>query len=100
MAAGSGLQLDRDGRLVHLLTLEGLPAAKHLRGDIYEVKADASTRSFRLLFSTEGRRGNVLLALSAFVKKTQKTPKQELDLAERRLVDWRGRGKRRKAKHL
>ena len=27
MAAGSGLQLDRDGRLVHLLTLEGLPAA-------------------------------------------------------------------------
>jgi hypothetical protein len=31
----------------------GLPAAKHLRGDIYEVRADAATRSFRVRFSTE-----------------------------------------------
>jgi hypothetical protein len=34
----------------------GLVAARHLRGDVYEVRADARTRSFRLLFSTEGRR--------------------------------------------
>ena len=33
----------------------GLPAAKHLRGDIYEVRAEAASRSFRLLFSAEGR---------------------------------------------
>lgn len=48
----------------------GLPAAKHLRGDIYEVRADAPTRSFRLLFSAEGRFKRVL-SLSAFSKKTQ-----------------------------
>ncbi len=77
---------------------EGLVAAKHLRGDIYEVRADAQTRSFRVLFSAEGRFSQVLLSLSAFVKKTQKTPKQELDLAEARLKDWRSRGKQKRPK--
>jgi phage-related protein len=70
----------------------GLPAAKHLRGDIYEVRADASTRSFRLLFSAEGSYSQVLLTLSAFEKRTQKTPPRELELAENRLRDWRHRG--------
>ncbi len=70
----------------------GLPAAKHLRGDIYEIRADAPTRTFRLLFSAEGRYGQVLLSLSAFTKKTQKTPPRKLALAESRLRDWRARG--------
>ena len=74
----------------------GLAAAKHLRGDIYEVRADASTRSFRVLFSTEGRYSQVLLSLSAFEKRTQKTPPRELDLAEGRLRDWRTSGARGK----
>jgi phage-related protein len=52
----------------------GLHAAKHLRGDIYEVIADSPTRSFRVLFAAEGRYGQVLLAVVAFAKKTQKTP--------------------------
>ena len=70
----------------------GLAAARHLRGDIYEVRAHASTRSFRVLFSAEGRFSQVLLSLSAFEKRTQKTPPRELDLAENRLQDWRKRG--------
>jgi phage-related protein len=74
------------------VAVEGLPAAKHLRGDVYEVRADAPTRSFRLLFSAEGRFKQVLLSLSAFSKKTQKTPVRELELAEARLRDWRERG--------
>ena len=73
----------------------GVSAAKHLRGDIYEVRADASSRSFRLLFSAEGRFGQVLLSLSVFAKKTQKTPLRELELAEKRLGDWRARGVRK-----
>lgn len=67
-------------------------SARHLRGDVYEVRADAATRSFRVLFATEGRYGQVLLSLSAFEKRTQKTPPRELELAERRLRDWRERG--------
>ena len=70
----------------------GLSAGKHLRGDVYEVRADAAIRSFRILFSAEGKYGHVLLSLSGFVKKTQTTPPRELELAERRLRDWRERG--------
>ena len=70
----------------------GLSAARHLRGDIYEVRADAPTRSFRILFSAEGRYSQVLLSLSGFEKRTQKTPPRELALAETRLRDWRARG--------
>ena len=71
----------------------GTLAARHLRGEIYEVRADAMTRSFRLLFSCEGRYSHVLLSLSAFEKRTQKAPAREIALAERRLRDWRERAK-------
>lgn len=70
----------------------GLEVAKHLKGDIYEVRTEGPTRALRLLFAKEGRFGQVLLSLSGFVKKTQKTPLAELRLAERRLRDWRARG--------
>ena len=70
----------------------GLLAARHLRGDVYEIKADARSRSFRLLFSAEGSHSQVLLSLSAFEKRTQRTPPRELELAENRLRDWRRRG--------
>ena len=36
----------------------------------------------------------ILLSLAGFPKTTQKTPKGALDVAERRLADWRQRGKR------
>ncbi len=69
----------------------GLTAARHLRGEIYEVRADGERQTFRLLFAPEGRRSQVLLALEAFSKKTQKTPHAKIELAERRLADCRRR---------
>jgi hypothetical protein len=74
----------------------GLAAARHLRHDIYEVRADAASRSFRLLFAAGGKRSQVLLSLSVFEKRTQKTPPRELDVAESRLEDWRTRGAARR----
>jgi phage-related protein len=71
---------------------EGLRAAKHLRGDIYEVKADTADKFFRVLFAAEGRYNHVLLSLDGFAKKDRKTPQNKLDLADRRLRDWRRRG--------
>ena len=70
----------------------GLSAAKHLRSDIYEVKADGDRQTFRILFAPEGRNKQVLLALDGFSKKTMKTPGAKLALAQRRLADWRKRG--------
>jgi phage-related protein len=72
----------------------GLAAARHLRGQIYEVRADGDRQTYRILFAPEGRRSQVLLALEGFSKKTQKTPPEKIRLAERRLADWRCRGHR------
>ena len=71
---------------------EGLRAARHLEGDIWEVRVDGDRVIYRVLFAEEGTRGRVLLALEAFKKKTQKTPPAALALAKRRLADWRRRG--------
>jgi phage-related protein len=62
-------------------------------GAIYEVRADGDRQTYRILFASEGRRGQVLLALDGFSKTTQKTPPEKIRLAERRLADWRRRGK-------
>jgi len=74
------------------LAVEGMRAARHLRGDIWEVRVDGANRTYRVLFSSEGRFGQVLLALEGFTKKTQKTPARTIDLAARRLADWKKRG--------
>ena len=70
----------------------GLAAARHLKGEIYEVRADGDRQTYRILFAPEGRRSQVFLALEGFSKKTQKTPPEKIQLAERRLADWRRRG--------
>ncbi len=61
---------------------------KPIAGDILELRATSGGQAFRLLFAAEGK-GHVLLALVAFEKKTRKTPKATVDLAKRRLSDWR-----------
>ena len=75
----------------------GLSAARHVSGDLYEVRVDGNRVIYRVLFAEEGARGRVLLALVAFNKKTQKTPLTTIQLAKRRLADWRRRGKEQRA---
>lgn len=69
----------------------GLEAARHLRGDIYEVRAEGNKQSFRVLFAQEGSKGRILLALEAISKKSQKTPDGTIKLCETRLAVWRRR---------
>lgn len=89
------LRLRPDERLVVLgemrrVSTVGVSEARHLRGEIYEVRVRARV-SHRILFAREGRHGHILLALHAFAKTTQQTPRHPLELAERRLSDWRSR---------
>lgn len=74
----------------------GLVAARHVRGDIYEVRTEGDRQTFRILFAAEGRSGQVLLALEGFSKKTRRTPPALIELAERRLADWRGSARQRR----
>lgn len=74
----------------------GLRAARHLEDDIWEVRVDGDRVIYRVLFAEEGNRGQVLLALEAYNKKTQKTPPSIIKLAKRRLADWRLRGDKKR----
>ncbi len=74
----------------------GLRAARHLDGDIWEVRVVGDRVVYRVLFAEEGRRGQILLALAGLNKKTQKTPRATIELAKRRLADWRLRGDRKR----
>lgn len=88
---------DRDEVLAAMKDVQanGLAAARHLHGDIYEVRATGARAAYRVLFATEGARSQVLLAVSAFSKKRQRTPLGEIATAERRLADWRARARKR-----
>ena len=54
---------------------------------------------YRILFAEEGSRGQILLALDGFNKKTQKTPRTTIELGKRRLADWRRRGDQKRIAH-
>lgn len=71
---------------------EGLAAARHLDGEIWEVRVDGLRVIYRILFAPQGAKGRVLLSLEAFKKKTRRTPKDKIALAKRRLRDWERRG--------
>jgi len=49
--------------------------------DIYEVRIITSQKSIRMLCFIDN--GNLVVLTNAFVKKTQKTPRREIKLAER-----------------
>lgn len=72
----------------------GLRSARHLDGDIWEVRADGDRVIYRILFATEGSRGQILLSLEGLNKKTTRTPPSTIELAKTRLADWRRRGDR------
>ena len=91
-------RLDEDDAAVVLAAMRdieknGLAVAEQLEDEIHEVKADGFRQSFRVLFAPEGKHDQVLLALEAFSKKTQKTPPAKIRLAKRRLREWRARGR-------
>ncbi len=73
--------------------IHGNSAAHHLRGEIYEAIARADRRQYRILYATEGRSDQILLAVHAIAKKTRSVPGRDITLAERRLRDWRSRGR-------
>jgi phage-related protein len=76
-----------------MVAKDGTRAAKHVEGEIYEVKAEGDRQTFRVLFAQEGERDQVLLALEAFSKKQQRLPRETIELAKCRLRDWRARGR-------
>ena len=69
-------------------------APRSTLGELYEVKAESDRQTFRVLFALEGKHDQVLLSLEAFSKKQRKLPREKIELAKRRLRDWRSRSRK------
>ncbi len=56
---------------------------KHLKGTdgLFEIRVEVSYDIFRIFCCFD--KGNIVVLFNAFQKKTQKTPKQEIELAEK-----------------
>ncbi len=64
----------------------GKPRVDHLRGAIWEIRSKLANRIGRTLFAVDQ---NSLILLHGFIKKTQKTPGADIDLALERFKEWR-----------
>lgn len=59
----------------------GMPLVDNLAPGLWELRIRFATRICRILFCIEGK--NIIL-LHSFIKKTQKTPKQDIEIAQDR----------------
>ena len=64
----------------------GLPLCRKMGIDLWEIRSDIADGISRVFFTVD--KGTMIL-LHGFTKKTQKTPQNEIDTAERRLKDYR-----------
>lgn len=63
----------------------GKPRVDNLRGGIWEVRSRLANRIARVLFAVDGQE---IVLLHGFIKKTQRTPSADMELAERRWKEW------------
>ena len=66
----------------------GMPLVSHLDKEIWEIRSKLETRISRVLFFTQP---SLIILLHGFIKKQQKTPKQDLAIAKNRLRILRGK---------
>jgi phage-related protein len=86
----AGLPLDmqaRFNRIVQLIETHGLervrePHVKHLEARLWEIRMTGRDGIARAIYVTAS--GKRVVVVRIFVKKTQKTPRGELDLARQR----------------
>ncbi len=64
----------------------GKPRVDHLRGPIWEVRSKVGNRIARVLFVVED---SEMILLHGFIKKTQKTNSADIELAIKRLKEWK-----------
>lgn len=64
------------------------PYAKHITGELWELRIKFSSDISRVFYFIPGKR---IVLLHGFVKKTQKTPPVEIETAQKRLEDYKRR---------
>ena len=88
-----GLPRQHQGRLARTIDLLeqfgpqlGFPYTKHLRGKLWELRIRAGRGAHRIVYFAH--LGQRFILLHGFLEKTRKTQRKDLELAERRMVDF------------
>lgn len=68
----------------------GLPHTRAMGGGLFEIRLNGQEGIARVFYCTQKNRE--IVVLHAFVKKTQKTPLQELEIAKQRLQEVKENG--------
>jgi phage-related protein len=78
-------QIGEDIRVVEFGWPIGMPVCKPLGRGLYEVRSELTDRIARVMFLIDGKD---MVLLHGFIKKSQTTPKPEIDLARKRQREW------------
>lgn len=82
--------IGEDIRVVQIRWQLGMPLVKKIEDKLWEIRTHLSGRRIaRILFSISD---NQMLLLHGFIKKSQKTPKRDLNLARNRRKLWQNGG--------
>ena len=65
----------------------GMPLVRPLGGNLYETRSDLKYKIARIFFTVESDK---MILLHGFMKKDQKIPQKEINLARKRLADSKG----------
>ena len=94
-AGGGSKSLDREDRktigedikLVQFRWPLGMPLVRKMESDLWEVRSNLNGGRIARVFFTS--RGNEMALLHGFIKKSQKTPQRDLNVAHNRKNLWR-----------
>ena len=64
----------------------GAPYVKHLQDKLWELRVRSGRKAYRVIYIAHRDRRFILL--HAFLKKSRKTPGQDIAIAERRMADF------------
>lgn len=67
------------------------PLSKHLESGLWELRIRSENNILRIIYTFE--KGQVIILLHGFIKKDQKTPARELEIARKRLKELKEREK-------
>lgn len=64
----------------------GMPLVRNMEPGLWEVRINLPDGIARVLFTTDG---SIMVLVHGFIKKTRQTPKQDLELARKRMKEVR-----------
>jgi phage-related protein len=86
LSSGDKKRIGEDLKTVQFGWPLGMPLVRHVDGELWETRSKLCGGIARVLFVLHG---NKMILIHAFIKKQQKTPKPDLDLAKARVKQLR-----------